>query len=113
VKVVSTYRRNRHSAFLVALLAAFLFVASPITTFAHLLSAHTPTAQQSDDGQETPHAPVCKLCLGFVGSAAAIDNFVPTFAPITAQTPASEASPIGLLRPVSYLSYHSRAPPIL
>jgi hypothetical protein len=113
VKLLSAYRRNRHSAFLIALLAAFLFVASPITTFAHLLSAHTSTTQQSDEGQESPHAPVCKLCLGFVGSAAAIDTVVPTFAPVIAQSPALEASPIGLLRPVPYLSYRSRAPPVL
>jgi hypothetical protein len=113
VKLLSHYRRNRHSAFIVALLAAFLFVASPITTFAHLLSAHTSTTQQSDEGQETPHAPICKLCLGFVGSAAAIDSVVPTFAPVFTQLSTPEALSIGLLRPVWFSLYRSRAPPIL
>ncbi len=113
VKLATLHRRNRHSAFIVALLAAILFVASPITTFAHLLSAHTLTAQQFDEGQEAPHAPVCKLCLGFAGSAAAIDSYFPALAAIAAPLPAPEAAPIGLLRPAPYLPYRSRAPPIL
>ena len=113
VKLATLHRRNRHSAFIVALLAAILFVASPITTFAHLLSAHTLTAQQFDEGQEAPHAPVCKLCLGFAGSAAGVDNYVPPLAIVAARLPAPEAAPIGLLRPVPYLAYRSRAPPLL
>ena len=113
MKLAIAYRRNRHSAFIVALLAALLFVASPITTFAHLLLAHTSAAQQTDEGQEAPHAPVCKLCLGFVGSAAAIDNYVPALAAIAARLPAPEAAPIGLLRPAPHLAYRSRAPPLL
>ena len=113
MKLTVAYRRNRSSAFFVALLAALLFVASPITSFAHLLSAHTSTAQQSDEGQEAPHTPVCKLCLGFVGSAAAVDNYVPPLAIVAARLPAPEAAPIGLLRPAPHLAYRSRAPPLL
>jgi hypothetical protein len=113
VKLVTAYRRNRHTAFIVALLAALFFVASPLTTFAHLLSAHTSTAQQSDEGQEAPHAPVCNLCLGFAGSAAAVDNDVPAFSAIAAPLPTPAAAPIGVLQPAPHLAYRSRAPPIL
>ena len=112
MKIVFAYRRNRWSAFIVALLAATLFVASPITSFAHLLSAHGSIEFQSDDGQETPHAPLCKICLGFVAGSAAADNYVPSLAIFSLLQASPEAAPAGRLRPVPFAPYRSRAPPI-
>jgi hypothetical protein len=114
MKVVAAYRRNRWSAFVVALLAATLFAASPIASFAHLLSAHgSAAAQQSDHGQEAPHAPLCKLCLGFVAGAAAADNYVPALALALPPQLSPETAIVGLLPPVSFAPYRSRAPPVL
>ena len=114
MKVVVAYRRNRWSAFIVALLAATLFAASPIASIAHLLSAHgSVAAQQSGDGQEAPHAPLCKLCLGFVAGAAAADNYVPALALTLLPQLSPETAIVGLLRPIPFAPYRSRAPPIL
>jgi hypothetical protein len=112
MKIFAAYRRNRWSAFVVALLAATLFAASPIASFAHLLGAHgSVAAQQSDDGQETPHATLCKLCLGFVAGAAAADNHVPSFElDLLPQQPPNTAI-VGLIRPIPFAPYRSRAPP--
>jgi hypothetical protein len=112
MNIVFAYRRNRWSAFVVALLAATLFAASPITSLAHLLSAHGSTEFQSDDGQETPHAPLCKICLGFVAGSAAVDHHVPSLAVFLLPHPSPSTAPVGLLRPVLFAPYRSRAPPI-
>ncbi len=113
MKLIAAYRRNRWSAFIVALLAATLFVASPIASFAHLLGAHgSATAQQSDVGQEAPHAPLCKLCLGFVAGAAAADNHVSALALVLLPQQHPNTAIVGLLRPIPFAPYRSRAPPI-
>jgi hypothetical protein len=112
MKIASAYRRNRWSAFIVVLLAATLFAANPIVSLAHLLSAHGATSAQSEDGQESPHAPLCKLCVGFVAGSAAADNYVPSMAVLSLPQASPEAAPAGLLRPVPFAPYRSRAPPI-
>ncbi len=114
MKLTVAYRRNRWTAFFITLLAATLFVASPITSFAHLLGAHgSVLAQQSDDGQRAPHAPLCKLCLGFVAGSAAADNHVPSLTIVLPPQQSPETAPVGHFRPVPFAPYRSRAPPIL
>ena len=113
MKLTAVYRRNRWTAFFITLLAATLFVASPITSFAHLLAAHGSMAAQSDDGQQAPHAPLCKLCLGFVAGSAAADNHVPSVAIVLLPQQSPETAPVGHYWPVPYALYSSRAPPIL
>ncbi len=114
MKLAAAYRRRRLTAFIITLLAATLFVASPITSFAHLLAAHgSVVAQQSDDGRQAPHAPLCKLCLGFVAGSAAANNPIPSLAIILPPRHSPETAPVGHFRPVPVASYRSRAPPIL
>ena len=114
MKLTAAYRRNRWTAFFITLLAATLFAASPITSFAHLLGAHGSVgAQQSDDGQPTPHAPLCKLCLGLVAGSAAADNHVPSLGLDFSSQQSPETAPVGHFQPVPFAPYRSRAPPIL
>ena len=117
MKLTAGYRRNRWTAFFITLLAATLFAASPITSFAHLLGAHGSVgAQQSDDGQQAPHAPhapLCKLCLGFAAGSAAADNHVPSLGLDFSSQQSPETAAVGHFRPVPVASYRARAPPIL
>ncbi len=112
MNLVAAFRRNRWSAFFIALLAATLFVAGPINSFAHLLANHGSVAAQFADGQEAPHAPLCKLCLGFVAGAAAADHYVSSLAVVLLPQQSPETAPVGHFLPVPFALYSSRAPPL-
>jgi hypothetical protein len=113
MKSIAAYRRNRWTAFFITLLAATLFAASPISSFAHLLATHGSVAAQFDDGEEAPHVPLCKLCLGLVGGAAAADNSVPFLPLVLLRQQSPETAPVRPFRPVPFALYSPRAPPIL
>jgi Protein of unknown function (DUF2946) len=61
---------------LVALFAALLLAAAPVSAVAHWVTHH---ANASDDGGAAPHAPICKLCVGLSAGSVAAPAQTPFF----------------------------------
>ena len=98
-------------AFLIALIAATLFAASPVVSLAHELADHLNPAGQSDDGHNGTDSPICKLCIGFAGTAAAAVGDIPSAALVLPSYVVPRIRPVEYFQPVVALPYLSRAPP--
>lgn len=99
-------------ALFAALVALLLLVLNPVTSVAHALQAHTTQSSpnQNDDGTDST-GKICDLCLGLAAGASASHGDGPQFHFHTFSQHVPNASPVGLLRPVDFAAYSSRAPP--
>ena len=105
-------KRNLPALF-AALMALLMLVLNPVTSVAHALQAHTTQSQQDpgDNGSGDSNSSVCDLCLGLATGASAAHGDAPPFHFDSVSHDAPNAAPIGLLRPVIFVAYSSRAPP--
>jgi hypothetical protein len=111
MKFLAAYRSRRWSAFVIALIAATFFAASPVVSLAHELADHLNPASQLDDGHNGSHAPVCKFCVGLAGTASAAVGDVLSLAFVPPSYSAPSTTPVQYFQPVVALPYLSRAPP--
>ena len=106
-------KKRNVPALFVTLVALLLLVLNPVTSVAHALQAHTTQSQQDpgDSGSGHSNSNVCDLCLGLATGAFAAHGDAPPFHFDSVSHDAPNAAPIGLLRPVIFAAYRSRAPP--
>lgn len=111
MKILAAYRSHRLIAFFIAMFAAALFSASPVAALAHELADHVHHSGQLDEGKDGPQSELCKICIGFTGSASAAVGDVPSLALILPSYVAPRTAPVAYFQPVVALPYLSRAPP--
>ena len=110
---LTVFKKRNVPALFVALVALLLLVLNPVTSVAHALQAHTTQSQQGpgDNGSGDFNSSVCDLCLGLATGASAAPGDALPFHFDSVSHDAPNAAPIGLLRPVIFAAYSSRAPP--